>query len=169
MDVRTKPKRRRISAAIREQMRRYARQRRETMEGRKASRNANNKYRHSQRGQFNAARRRWLSHDKSARIGDRLSALLRLALKKCNSESKLWKLIGVSSERFRNGIEERWKPSMTWDNFGTRWCVALGVPKRKFDLTKRREIRACFHMDNVIPTWKDEVVAKGDIYRRTFP
>ena len=145
------------------------RQYRLTSDGRENAKAATQKYRHSQRGKFNAARRKWLNGDKSARAADRISSLLRMALRQGNSRSKLWKLIGVSGEEFRTHLEEQWKSGMNWENFGSSWCVALIIPKRKFDLTKQKDVRICFHPDNVLPRWRAEVIGKGGIYRRRFP
>jgi len=167
--AKTPPWGQRGSDAYRAQARRHMRKHRATTNGRESAKATTQKYRLSQRDKFNAARRKWLNTDKSARAADRISSLLRMALRKGNSRSKLWKLIGVPCKEFRTHLEEQWKPGMTWENFGSSWCVALIIPKRKFDLTQKRDVRICFHSDNVVPRWKGDVIGKGDVYRRRFP
>ncbi len=153
----------------RAQARRHMRAYRSTPEGRRSARAASKNYRTQKRHRFNASRRKWLRGHPSARIGDRLSTLLRSSLKAAREKSKFWDITGWSLDHYRRRLENQWEPDMTWANFGSGWCVNLIIPKRCFDLTKPEEVRRCFHLDNVRPAWKEHVVAKGGRFRWVYP
>src|SRR5688572_26719624 len=93
------------SDAYRAQARRQMRKHRATSEGKESAKATTQKYRYSRRKKFNAARRKWLKEDKSARLADRICSLLRAALKNGRSQSKVWKLIGTSNEEFRTHLQ----------------------------------------------------------------
>ncbi len=94
---------------------------------------------------------------------------LRTALKKRLAQGTIWQAVGLSMDAYREHLQKLWKPGMNWENYGSEWCLALVVPKRKFDFNKPGEVRRCYHTDNVVPMWKREAIAKGGVYRRVYP
>jgi hypothetical protein len=55
----------------------------------------------------------------------------------------------------------RFRPGMTWENYGPVWHVDHIKPCAKFDLTDPDQQRACFHFSNLQPLFADENLRKG--------
>lgn len=70
-------------------------------------------------------------------------------------------LIGCTVELLRVWLEAKWKPGMTWGNYGERWHVDHIVPVAEFDLRKETHQRQCFHYSNLQPLWKRENLSKN--------
>ncbi len=71
-------------------------------------------------------------------------------------------LIGCSIELLRAWLQSKWKPGMTWENYGTHWHVDHVIPVVEFDLRKEGQQLQCFHYSNLQPLWKRENLVKQD-------
>jgi hypothetical protein len=71
------------------------------------------------------------------------------------------KMLGCSLASFQIYIESKFKPGMTWENYGTVWEIDHILPCALFDLTKPEHQRACFHFSNLQPLGKSENRRKG--------
>lgn len=92
----------------------------------------------------------------------RISIALRLKGKKAY---KTEELLGCSIGYFRARLEARFKPGMTWENYGHKtWHIDHVKPCAKFDLSSPQQQKECFHYTNLQPLWKDENLRKGDTY-----
>jgi len=101
-------------------------------------------------------------------INSRLSHCLRqriLSAIKLNFKSEhTTKLIGCSIEFLKQHIESKFKPGMTWKNYGTgwngrgmqEWHIDHIIPCCSFDLSKASEQYKCFHYTNLQPLWASE-------------
>lgn len=67
-------------------------------------------------------------------------------------------------DELRRHIEEKFKPGMTWDNYGTAWHVDHIRPCASFDLSDKEQQKECFHYSNLQPLWADENIKKNSIY-----
>lgn len=71
-------------------------------------------------------------------------------------------LIGCSVSQLRTHLESKWRPRMSWDNYGKgdgKWSIDHIRPCASFDLTDPEQQRACFHWSNMQPLWwKDNCI-----------
>lgn len=105
------------------------------------------------------------------RPGIRIRANLRRRIHKalkgiCKSVGTM-SLIGCSLNEFKVHLESRFKPGMTWENYGPVWHVDHIKPCAKFDLTDPEQQRFCFHWSNQQPLFARENMRKGDKYAVT--
>lgn len=78
------------------------------------------------------------------------------------------KLLGCTQEFFRNHMEERFKPGMTWENYGNDgWVIDHIIPVAHFDMADPDHQRVCFHYTNLQPLWHIENIQKGKKYTRS--
>lgn len=76
------------------------------------------------------------------------------------------KLIGCSMEELVNVISSKFKPGMSWSNYG-QWHIDHIKPCALFDLTKLEEQKQCFHYSNLQPLWAQENREKWKFYTQT--
>lgn len=69
--------------------------------------------------------------------------------------------IGCSFKELRLHLEKKFRPGMTWENYGPVWHVDHIRPCASFDLTDMEQQRACFHYSNLQPLFKEENIKKG--------
>jgi len=63
-------------------------------------------------------------------------------------------LLGCEVPFFREYLEERWSPGMSWKNYGYRgWHIDHIVPCAAFDLNDPEQRAKCFHYSNMQPLW----------------
>lgn len=87
------------------------------------------------------------------------------AIKNNPKSMKSSKLFGCTTSQLIKYIESKFKPGMSWDNYGYNgWHVDHIKPCAKFDLSKKSEQRKCFNYKNLQPLWKHENMSKSDIY-----
>jgi hypothetical protein len=79
--------------------------------------------------------------------------------------------LGCSISEFKNFIESKFAPGMTWENYGLyfrggqmTWHLDHIKPITLFDLSKEEQILQCFHYTNYQPMWADENIKKGNKY-----
>jgi hypothetical protein len=73
-------------------------------------------------------------------------------------------LLGCSWGEFRAHLEAKFRPGMTWENYGPVWHVDHIRPCASFDLLDLAQQRACFHYTNLQPLFALENLTKGDRY-----
>jgi len=79
------------------------------------------------------------------------------------------KYLGCSTEEFKQYLESKFQPGMTWDNYGCgryKWNIDHIIPLSSFNLTVESEryiacnflnMRPLWHIDNVLKSNKKEV------------
>lgn len=75
------------------------------------------------------------------------------------SDSTL-RLLGCDLPFFLKWLESKFKPGMTWDNYG-EWHIDHETPCAAFDLTDPVQQSNCFHYSNLQPLWAEENRRKG--------
>lgn len=82
-----------------------------------------------------------------------------LAIRGNKKSDKTFELIGCAHADLINHLEKKFKPGMTWENYGPRWHVDHIRPCASFDLSDPAQQRQCFHFTNLQPLWaKDNLV-----------
>lgn len=64
---------------------------------------------------------------------------------------KTFDLIGCTPNFFVKFLEDKFKPGMTWQNYGSYWEIDHVRPLISFDLTNPEQLRAAFHFTNCQP------------------
>jgi len=75
-------------------------------------------------------------------------------------------LLGGDISFVRNYLEERFKPGMSWENYG-EWHIDHIIPVSSFDLTDTNQQFICFNYKNIQPLWASENMSKGNRIKRT--
>lgn len=94
----------------------------------------------------------------------RLRTRILMALKRKNAvkSQSTEALIGCTFVELRHFVETKWKPGMTWANWGRHgWHLDHIRPCNSFDLTDPEQQRRCFHFTNLQPLWAVENLSKG--------
>jgi|DEB19_MinimDraft_3_1074340.scaffolds.fasta_scaffold60849_2 hypothetical protein len=74
-------------------------------------------------------------------------------------------LIGCSFEFLKLWLESKWKPGMSWGNYGAKgWHIDHIRPLASFDLTDAAQQRLACHFLNLQPLWAHENLSKGDTW-----
>lgn len=120
-------------------------------------------YRENKLALLSAAKRRERDNPKK-RIRLRLATRMRNAFR-CAMLSKpqnTMVLTGCTAAFLASHLESKFKPGMTWDNYGFRgWHIDHIKPCAIFDLTNPAHVAECFHWTNLQPLWWRENIVKG--------
>jgi hypothetical protein len=74
-------------------------------------------------------------------------------------------LIGCTREELMVYLESKFKPGMTWDNYGRfGWHIDHIKPLSLFDLTCEEEAKIAGHYTNLQPLWAEENLRKSNTY-----
>ena len=65
-------------------------------------------------------------------------------------------IVGCSKAWFRKWIEHQWQLGMTWENYGTYWCLDHVVPKDAFDFLDDAQVATCNDWRNFQPLTRAE-------------
>jgi len=62
-------------------------------------------------------------------------------------------LVGFTVDQLRSHLEKRFKPGMTWENYGTYWSIDHKIPISAFNFEKPDDIdfRLCWTLKNLQP------------------
>ena len=75
--------------------------------------------------------------------------------------AKTTELLGCTWLEFRHYMQQRFKPGMTWDNYGLKgWHIGHIRDCCAFDLADPAQQHACFHFTNLEPQWCHDNWAK---------
>lgn len=95
------------------------------------------------------------------RLRHNLSNRIIKVLKGINKSKGTIELLGCEIEFFKQHIESKFTKGMTWENYG-KWHIDHKIPCSKFDLSKEKEQKRCFHFSNLQPLWARENIIKSD-------
>lgn len=91
-------------------------------------------------------------------LRSRLNKLIRDGVKVGSAVKDL----GCSIENLKEYLESKFKPGMSWNNYGIKgWHIDHIKPLSSFDLTNRDEFLQACHYTNLQPLWWYENLAKG--------
>jgi hypothetical protein len=102
--------------------------------------------------------------DNKVKIKDKLRKKIGYCIKSCQAkENKQIEIVGCTIEEFKNYIESKFKPGMTWENHGRNgWHIDHIKPYKCFDLLDLEEQKKCCHYTNLQPLWWHENIKKSD-------
>ena len=96
-------------------------------------------------------------------LGNQLKAKLKTQY--IRKKNKALEYLGCSIDFFKNYIEKKFKPGMSWENHSFyTWHLDHIKPCAAFDFTKESEIKKCFHYTNFQPLWWKDNLSKGSKY-----
>jgi hypothetical protein len=96
------------------------------------------------------------------RIENQIRCRTSIAIKGGSKLGKYEQYIGCSTEDLKAHLEAKFKPGMTWDNWGREgWHIDHILPVSSFDLSNPDEFFKAFHYTNLQPLWESENLSKG--------
>lgn len=128
-------------------------------------RQKHNCYRARNKKYFAEYQKNRVKKDPSFKLRKNISRRVSFALLGSCKSSKVLDLVGCSAEFLRLWLESKWKPGMSWENYGLRgWHIDHIRPCSSFDLEKPEQQRLCFHFLNLQPLWAHENLFKSDAW-----
>jgi len=125
----------------------------------------NSEYFQENKESIKLRRRERYATDLQFRISCNLRNRLGKAIKGRVKKGSAIKDLGCSIEEFKRHIENKFKPGMSWENYGfgiLKWNVDHIIPLSSFDLQNREEfVKAC-HYTNLQPLWHIDNMIKSD-------
>jgi len=97
------------------------------------------------------------------KLGTNLRNRVNLALKRNSKKGKTLELLGCTIKKLRQYLESKFKPGMTWKNYG-KWHIDHIIPCCQFNLSKKSEQFKCFNYKNLQPLWAKENYEKRRKY-----
>lgn len=120
-------------------------------------------WRNKNRAHVNAHERERCATDPAHRLSRRLRNRVYQALHgKASKSDRTRKLIGCDVQFLMGYLEARFKPGMSWKNYGTVWEIDHRIPVSSYDLTDASHQRSCFHYSNLQPLFCGENKRKSD-------
>lgn len=115
-------------------------------------------YRDSLPAEVKAARqRKRYANNIQYRLRQNLHNRLYWALKGIVKSLTTMQLLGCSIEAFKQHLESKFQPGMSWANHGPYgWHIGHIHDCCSFDLTDEVQQKECFHFSNLIPQWCTE-------------
>lgn len=109
-------------------------------------------------------RRRRLMADPTFRISCKLRTRISVAISRQVKGGKKFRslegLLGCTTEQFMAHIQSRFRPGMSWGNYG-EWHIDHIKPCCSFDLGDEAQQIACFNFMNCQPLWASDNLSKN--------
>jgi len=109
--------------------------------------------------------REYMAKKRSEKIEEKIKDRLRARVNKCvkfgYKGAKTMDLIGCSVEYLMAYLESKFKPGMSWENYGSYWHIDHIRPCASFDLTDKEQQKICFHYTNLQPLEAIKNIKKG--------
>lgn len=103
------------------------------------------------------------ANDINFKIRKKLKARLYAAMKNNYMSGVAVDNLGCSIQEFKNYLEGKFQPGMTWKNYGRGgWEIDHILPLSKFDLTKEDEIKVVCNYKNLQPLWAGDNLKKSN-------
>jgi hypothetical protein len=126
---------------------------------------ASAEYQRNYNQKHKSQKRKWWKNKTKVDINFKILGNLRKriwdTLKGNSKSARTMKLIGCSIINLRKYLQKQFKSGMNWKNYG-KWHVDHIIPCSKFDLSKPKEQRKCFHYTNLQPLWAKDNWRKSD-------
>lgn len=103
-----------------------------------------------------------ISQDLNYKISVMLRGRLTKALRGKYKSGSAVKDLGCSIEQFKSYLESKFKPGMTWENYGrTGWHIDHIIPLSSFNLADKNEVKKACHYTNLQPLWASDNLRKS--------
>lgn len=131
--------------------------------------NAHPEYRREQQNKssyrkwINEYRKKKYKEDPNVRMETNLRSIIwqTLTSHKNRKYKKVANLLGADINFVKDYLEDKFKPGMTWENYG-EWHIDHIKPTSSFDLLNEKQQKLCFHYTNIQPLWAAENISKGN-------
>lgn len=120
----------------------------------------NTTYRENYKPRRNALKKNKYHNDICFKLTERLRSRMSLAIVRNQKSGSAISDLGCSIIDFKNYIESKFQPGMTWDNHG-EWHLDHIKPLVSFDLSVREEFLKAAHFTNYQPLWAIDNLKKG--------
>jgi len=90
-----------------------------------------------------------------------LRARIRSVLHGSSKSASTLRLLGCDLSFLMGYLEARFKPGMSWSNYGKVWHLDHHIPLASYDLSDLSHQRSAFHYSNLRPLFKSENLSKG--------
>lgn len=102
--------------------------------------------------------------DPNYKIANNLRRRVIYALKGGPKTQPTLDLLGCTIPFLKSYLEERFLPTMTWENYGTLWHIDHIIPCASFDLSDPIQQKKCFHYTNLQPLFASTMEIEGAEY-----
>lgn len=102
--------------------------------------------------------------DEKFRIAHTYRTRVRKALCKNYKSGKTLELLGCTIPELKAYLENRFLPTMSWDNYGSLWHIDHIKPCASYDLTDPKQQAECFHYTNLQPLFAKTTIIDGVTY-----
>jgi uncharacterized Zn finger protein (UPF0148 family) len=98
----------------------------------------------------------------NVKIASHLRSRVSRAVKRSLRGGSAVRDLGCSIEDLKEHLESKFKPGMSWDNYGIKgWHIDHIKPLSSFDLSNPVEFKKACHYSNLQPLWAKENISKG--------
>lgn len=102
-----------------------------------------------------------INTDLQHKIRNRIRARLHAFNKRCKTSTL--DALGCSLHEFKQYIESKFQPGMTWDNWSRNgWHIDHIKPLSLFDLTDPEQLKQACHYTNLQPLWAKDNILKSN-------
>lgn len=102
--------------------------------------------------------------DPQFRLSQNLRTRMRKALERGSKSGKSLELLGCTIPELKSYLEDRFLPTMTWENYGTLWHIDHVIPCAFFNLTDPEQQKLCFNYANLQPLFAKTTIIEGVTY-----
>ncbi len=127
------------------------------------------KYRESHRKAINKRETEYQKQRRNTNINFKLSFRLRIrlntALKNNYKSGSAVNDLGCSVEKFKQYLESKFKPGMSWDLYGfgdNKWVIDHIIPLASFYLCNKHDLLKAVHYRNLQPLWSKDNLKKSN-------
>lgn len=104
----------------------------------------------------NEYKRNRYNNDPSFKITENYRNRIAKLISRGDKSETTKELLGCSSEKFKEYIEEQFTDDMNWDNYGTYWQVDHIIPLNLFNMKNKEERLYAFNYRNCRPLKSEE-------------
>lgn len=97
-----------------------------------------------------------LKNNPKIQIIEKARAVLRNIIKLKRNSNKQIALIGCSEPDFLNHLQGWFSPEMTWENYGSYWCIDHIIPIAAYNVLIQEELYKANHFTNLQPLTIEE-------------
>jgi len=104
-------------------------------------------------------------NDIEFKILNRLRSRIRRAIQRNSKAGTTLDLLGCTTKKCREHLENQFLPNMTWKNYGfgnDKWNIDHIIPCDSFNMKKFEDQKKCFHYTNLQPLWQKDNLLKNN-------